>query len=197
MVKTHLLFMICIVSGFLLTLQLISLQLLVRKGQIQEKSSWTLLDVVTLSANQHSIPLFLIDSEVLSNISAKSAKPILDSYCNVLCTGRKITHLATFSQFATQLLISRFIHSVKSKGFTVLELKELDPTLVHFGLEVSIPTHLIVIDEKLHIKKTSHVIHIAIFYERIQSTNWWYGMLSLTEHQQRLLHRQGIRKSFF
>lgn len=31
MVKTHLLFMICVVSGFLLTLQLISLQILLRK----------------------------------------------------------------------------------------------------------------------------------------------------------------------
>ncbi|CAG2182902.1 unnamed protein product, partial [Oppiella nova] len=43
----------------------------------------------------------------------------------------------------------------------------------------------------------SHVIHIVIFYERIQSTNWWHGLLALNEHHKRLLHRQGLRKSDF
>src|SRR5882672_6175031 len=99
-----------------------------------------LLDVVTLNANRNSIPLFLIDSEVLSNISAKNAKSGDSggdtSYCNVLCSGRKITHLATFGQFATQLLITRFVTAVKAQGFTVLKLEELDPTLVHYELEV-------------------------------------------------------------
>ena len=134
---------------------------------------------------------------MLSNISAKSHETSGHPYCKVLCSDRKITHLATFGQFATQLLINRWVASIKSKGFTVLEFSELDPTLIHYNLKVQIPTHLVVIDEDIDIRKTSHVLHIVIFYERIQSKHWWHGMLRLEEHHQRLLHRQGVRKPHF
>lgn len=153
--------------------------------------------MVTVYANQNSIPLFLIDSQILSNISAKRHDSSGHSYCNVLCSERKISHLATFGQFATQLLIDRWVSSIKSKGFTVMKFSELDPTLTHYNLKVSIPTHLIIIDENIDIRKTSHVIHIVIFYERIKSQHWWHGMLRLDEYHQRLLHRQGIRKPLF
>ncbi|XP_054165263.1 ribitol-5-phosphate transferase FKTN-like [Oppia nitens] len=197
MIKTNLLFMICIVSGFLLTLQLICLQILVRKGQIEVKSSWSLLDVVTFNAHHNSIPLFIIDSEILKNISMKSHDLTRNTYCNILCSDRPIIHLATLSQFATQLLVDRFINAVKAKGYTVLQFKELDPIVNHLDIEVHILTHLIIIDESVNFEKTTHVIHIAVFYERLQSTNWWHGLLNLNDDQKRLLHRQGVKKSHF
>ena len=157
----------------------------------------SILDVVTVFANQNSIPLFLIDSEVLSNISKNSQTRDGHPFCNVLCSNRKITHLATLGQFATQLLINRWVASIKAKGFTVLEFSELDPTVIHYNLKVSIPTHLIVLDENIDIRKPSHVIHVVVLYERIQSKNWWHGVLKLDDYQKRLLHIQGLRKPNF
>ncbi len=153
---------------------------------------------MTVYANQNRIPLFLIDSEILGFV-ANNSYPLIKSnnYCNLLCSGRKITHLATLAQFSTQLLLNRFVNSLKTKGYTVLEYTDNDPTLIHYNLKVLIPLHLIIIDENIDIRKSSHVIHIVIFHERIQSQYWWHGFLHLKEYDQRLLHRQGIRKSHF
>lgn len=120
-----------------------------------------------------------------------------DPKCKVFCNSHsKITHLATLADFLTQESISQLATYLDQHNrLTVIALSDSDPTLEHLNLHVTIPTHLIVIDEDVDIRKESHVVHITILHERIRGNYWWRGPLRLTEHHERLLHRQGLKRS--
>ncbi|RWS29852.1 fukutin-like protein, partial [Leptotrombidium deliense] len=189
MIKAQLLFIIAITSGFLLTIQLISLQHIVTKGKNELNAVWSLLQVVSNESLVHNIPLFIIDSLILSNLNNFSNEY---TYCRVLCRGQKVTTFATFGHFATYLQLSKVISSLRKRRFTVIENSDFDPTLTHLNIRVSQPLHLIVFDEK---DSNNTAVHIVILYERLSSKFWWRGPLSLTDFEKRILHRRGIRRA--
>lgn len=128
-----------------------------------------------------------------------SSNMLVSSNCRVFCNANnKITHLATLADFITYDAIARF-SSVLSEhhSLTVISLTDTDPTLQHLNLHVTIPTHLIVVDENVDIRKESHVVHITILHDRIKGKYWWEAPLKLNENQERILHRQGLKRNAF
>lgn len=119
--------------------------------------------------------------------------------CRIFCnTNSRITHLATLADFASQETITHFSNYLKNlHQLSVITLNDIDPTLLHLNLIVYIPTHIIIVDEKIDIRKDSHVVHIAIFHERIHGNYWWQAPIKLNEHQERILHRQGLKRTEF
>ncbi|OTF81255.1 hypothetical protein BLA29_007870, partial [Euroglyphus maynei] len=69
MVKTSFVFLICVLSGFLLTIQLIAFKFLIKQAKIEEPTAWKLLDQITVAAQQYKIPLFVIDQLLLNYIN--------------------------------------------------------------------------------------------------------------------------------
>lgn len=236
MVKVHFLFIIFITSAFLLTIQLIALQYLLGKGNVQEPPTWTILDAVNIAAQSKKIPLILIDKLVLNFIEAGIYLPskqecfqskvrtnqlhkknritlndrqrnivyadyfeFVNTNCRILCSSNsKITHLAIPADFVTHDSIGQFGAYLNDHyGITVIMLKDYDPTFEHLNLHISIPTHIFIFDEKVDIRKESHVVHIAVLHERIKAQYWWQAPVKISENLERLLHRQGLKKFEF
>lgn len=118
--------------------------------------------------------------------------------CRIFChdsENRKITYLATLSDFVTHESLASFSSFLSlNHKLTVISLSDMDPTLRHLNLHVKIPTHLIVVDEEVDIRKNSHVIHISIFHDRVQGKYWWQAPIKMNENQERILHRQGLKR---
>lgn len=163
----------------------------------EQSPAWILLKTVTNAAYQNGVPLFLIDSIILSYVSNGTYPSKQYSYCKLLCSGRKLTHLATLYQHASHLHLTRFAQTLRDLGYTILEFNELDPTLIHHDFKVLIPLHLIIFNENVDLKLRSHVVHITVFHDRISQNYFWQGPLLLNENDLRLLHRQGIKKTDF
>lgn len=185
------------------------------------------MDAVTNAAQQQNIPLFVIDELILNYIyngsqntnikkNVKKKKKLkflsknsdgllykrsslVDSSCKVFCNSlSKVTHLATLSDFVSHETLIQFgSYLNKLYGLTVISLSDTDPTLEHLNLHVTIPTHVIIVDEDIDIRKDSHVVHISILHDRIRGNYWWQALLKLTEHQERILHRQGLKRIEF
>lgn len=153
-----------------------------------------ILYAVSTTSTANDIPLFIVDPTVLRN-SLNYSHDTSDSYCKVLCTNRKVTHLATINEYATQLRLSKFARDLRDRGYTVFELTDVDPNYVHNDMHVSLSLHMIVLDEKVD-KVDGHVVHIVVFHDKLGKF-WWSGGLNLNEHQMRLLHRQGVRRFDF
>ena len=124
---------------------------------------------------------------------------LANSNCRVFCSAkRKITYLATLADFVSQEAIAHFTSLLSEHyGLTVISLTDTDPTLQHLNLHVNIPTHLIVVDEDVDIRKESHVVHIAILHDRIRGKYWWQAPMKMNENQERILHRQGLKRTAF
>ncbi|KAH9406155.1 hypothetical protein TYRP_013757 [Tyrophagus putrescentiae] len=80
---------------------------------------------------------------------------------------------------------------------TVISLTDVDPTLAHLALHVTIPTHLMVVDEDVDIRKEPHVVHITVLHDRLRGRYWWAAPLKMTEAEERILHRQGLKRNVF
>ncbi|KPM05432.1 fukutin-like protein [Sarcoptes scabiei] len=247
MVKISFVFILMIISAFLLTIQLIAFRYLIQKATKEEPFTWKILDQSLTTLQQYQIPLFLIDNLLLRNIengfyrikdfgsiaeeirnrrrpkhnnrfryNRKSDEIIndenqrssliedsqsfhYDDYqeCRIVCqTESKITHLATLSYYINQEIVTQLSNYLKDYyGLSVIVLKDIDSTLLHLNLHVTIITHIFIVDERIDLRKDSHVVHIAVFYERIDNSYWWQGPIRLTEQEERILHRQGLKRN--
>ncbi|KAI1285502.1 Fukutin [Halotydeus destructor] len=190
MVKSQLLVIIAIISGFLLTLQLITLQIIVRQSEPAANPIWKILYAVTTTASGNDINLFLVDPTILPFV-ANGTTSYPDTYCKILCHERKVTHLATLSQYATQARIEKFTDTLRERGYTVIELRDFDQNNVHYGMHLMITLHLLVFNEASS-REDGHVVHIIVFHDKMDK-HWWSGGLDMSENQLRLVHRQGVR----
>lgn len=122
---------------------------------------------------------------------------LASSNCRVFCSAkRKITYLATLADFVSPEAIAHLTSSLSEHhGLTVISLTDTDPTLLHLNLQVTIPTHLLIVDEAVDIRKESHVVHIAILHDRIRGKYWWQAPMKMNENQERILHRQGLKRT--
>ncbi|KAH9529188.1 hypothetical protein DERF_003082 [Dermatophagoides farinae] len=239
MVKTSFVFLVCVLSGFLLTIQLIAFKLLIKQATVEEPTAWKILDQITVAAQQYKIPLFVIDQLLLNyikqgdylhtakswpkNYSSKnvnhhhfsskrkfysdfisyhqSSNSLLsrNRECRIFCRGEShLTHLATLADSITPETVIHFGNYLKDHhSLSVITLNDIDSSLLHLNLHVSIPTHIIIADERVDIRKQSHVVHIVILYDRVQGNNWWQAPVKLNEHHERILHRQGLKKTEF
>lgn len=102
--------------------------------------------------------------------------------------------MATLSEFATEIRLQKFIKLLHERDYKIIEFKDVDPSYVHHDLHVSLCLHLLIFDEKVE-KEDGHVVHIAILHDK--ATGWWTGGLELTERDQRLIYRQGLRTHHF
>src|SRR5687768_6716198 len=137
-VKTQLLFIIGIVSGFLLTLELITLQVIVHRGRPDSHPIWRTLYAVTTTGDSVGINSFLVDSILLQKIAesvkddershktkqqtASSPTPTISdlSYCKILCREQKVTHLATLGEFFDQYKLKKWKKLLEDKGYTFI-----------------------------------------------------------------------------
>lgn len=119
--------------------------------------------------------------------------------CRIFCRGEShLTHLATLADSITPETVIHFGNYLKDHhSLSVITLNDIDSSLLHLNLHVSIPTHIIIADERVDIRKQSHVVHIVILYDRVQGNNWWQAPIKLNEHHERILHRQGLKKTEF
>ena len=241
--KSQLLFMIAIISGFLLTLQLITLQLIVSRSKPDSNAIWRSLYAITTIASSNDVSLFLIDPFILANISqrsdykrlfghldAKQDSSIFPSgqssqpnYCKVICQEQKVTRLAALGEYLSSSKLKAIKKQLEEKGYTVIHLTDqaakdahshdnhhdtkqttqshylyqsvsktpVPPTKASLSLPQTL--HLIVLDEKLP-PKEGHVVIISVFHERLRD-NWFRGKLQVDAADERLLYRQGVRKS--
>ncbi|XP_053213333.1 ribitol-5-phosphate transferase FKTN-like [Panonychus citri] len=210
MIKSHLICVIIITSVFLLLVQLIVLQSIVTKNQIEVNHIWESLHGITSLSDSHDVPLFLIDGKLCKKIfdlqfsssgslsspfSSTSPHQIDSKYCQILCNNQDVTHLGTLGEFIDHRKITKLVQSLKENGYTVLQFIDLDPTLLHHDLKVTIPMHLIVFKEGAK-KRKGHVVHVAVLYERLNQY-WWSSPFSPTDYEKRLMLRQGARKADF
>lgn len=124
-----------------------------------------------------------------------SPHQIDQNYCLILCNNQDVTHLGTLGEFIDHRKIAKLVQALQQNGYVVLQFIDLDPTLLHHELKVTIPLHLIIFKEGAKQKK-SHVTHIAILYERLNKY-WWSSAFSPTDYEKRLMLRQGARKADF
>jgi len=101
----------------------------------------------------------------------------------------------TLGQFASFTRLSKFVKSLKDVGFSIFEFNDLDSSLIHHDLKLVIPLHLIIFMEDISREK-AHIIHIIILHEKLNKY-WWSSKLELTEHEKRLIYRQGSRQADF
>lgn len=122
----------------------------------------------------------------------------VDRSCRVFCGSRQITHLATLADYVSTETIAHFTaHLREHFHLTVISLTDVDPTLQHLNLHVTIPTHLMIVDEDVDIRKEPHVVHITVLHDRIRGRYWWAAPLKMTEAEERILHRQGLKRNVF
>jgi hypothetical protein len=243
-VKSQLLFIIAVISGFLLTIQLITLQLIVNRSKPDSNPIWRSLYAITTAASSADVSLFLIDPFLLQNISNRNEYkrlfgrhdgqqqskifPSMTSgfnYCKILCHGQKVTRLAALAEFTNEYKIIKLKSNLAGRGYTIIEVTDQSTqSSSHTKQDVKVsshphylyqsaskainaptPTlsslssvklwHLLILDEKVS-PNDGHVVIISLLYEKMRD-NWFRGRLDLTPDQERVLYRQGVRKSHF
>lgn len=243
-VKSQLLFIIAVISGFLLTIQLITLQLIVNRSKPDSNPIWRSLYAITTVASSNDISLFLVDPLLLQNISERESYKTLfgqhiynreskifpslsptENYCKVLCQEQKVTRLAALAEFSPEFQVKSLKKDLQDRGYTVIHVYDQpvkpdnqensttssssQPYILHKSVSkpsstakptlasLSAPRtwHLVIFDEKLE-HREGHIVIVSFFYDKLRD-NWLRGKLDFTADQERLVYRQGVRKSFF
>lgn len=151
--------------------------ILSRTGQLTSSDvQWLTVKSFLALARRFRMPLFLIDTAVLSLLSQDALRQrdhlVREPHCSFLCTGRPIT---AFALQANQWKYDVGLPlAAEQKGFELLELRGADPRLSSLDTLSgdNIPLHFLF---RLH----GYIIQVVFLYER--SGNYlWHGALRLS-----------------
>lgn len=153
-----------------------------RTGQLTSSDvQWLTVKSFLALARRFRMPLFLIDTAVLSLLSQDALRQsdhlAREPHCSFLCTGRPIM---AFALQANQWKYDVGLPlAAEQKGFEVLELRGEDPRLASLDTLSgdNIPLHFLF---RLH----GYIIQVVFLYER--SGNYlWHGTLRLSTDMDR------------
>lgn len=148
----------------------------------QDSSQWRVVKTFLNLVSKHSVPVFLVDSQILGLLSKdlqqlRSSPDSLPPGCQYFCKQRDVTTFGLLDNIWEHK--SSVFRAAEKLGFQWQKYEGRDPRLE--GMDdlsgTEIPLHYI-------FKMASHTIHLVIFYER--SGNYlWHGPLRLKRNMDR------------